>query len=315
MFRFAYILTLCLVAVTFATTSLVTGCAPDQGQFYYGALKLGEPRIVVSSGLAGNYTVALYDQNGNLLKILTDYTRDNLNPRGLSPLNMFSFLVALDGIDQIGIVDMTGQSSTFVSNANLTGNLYQLRQHPSTKEIFAIETNTIESFSANGARIGNPRIATTLGSCVLSTTRGLTFNAAGNLITVGTGNDDVNIYDVAGGGASCLFSNQTLGNVDPVSVIAHTDGYLYISTLLDDSIYRFNSDGSGSGTVIFNNTAVINNPTALLELPDHTILVASDGTNNIVRIDTNGNLVNGGLFIQNGLTGLINDLALMPGDQ
>jgi glucose/arabinose dehydrogenase len=100
-----------------------------------------------------------------------------------------------------------------------------------------------------------------------------------------------------------------------VAVLAHSDGFLYVATQGDDRIYRFAGNGVGAGTVIFNNTGIISDPTALLEMPDGTILVASDATNSLVRITTAGALVGMTSFASDIFTNRVSDMIILPGDQ
>jgi glucose/arabinose dehydrogenase len=145
----------------------------------------------------------------------------------------------------------------------------------------------------------------------------MAFNAAGQLIVVGTGNDDINIYDVTDPlNPVCVVANTTFGNVDPVAVLAHSDGFIYVATQGDDRIYRFPGSGVGAGTVIFNNTGLVQDPTALLEMPDGTLLVASDTRGAVVHITTGGALVGTtNFFISDIFTNLISDMIILPGDQ
>lgn len=307
----------CLYTIFGVLASLLAGiaCTKKEGEFFFGSLKGGEYRILISNITAGTLTVNLYDIEGKLIKILADFTADNLSPRGLAATDMFSFLVALDGTDQIKTIDLTGASSTYISNTNLNGNIYQMRRHPNG-EILVIESNTIESFVESGTRVGNPRINTTIAPCVLNVPRGMDVLPSGEVVVVGTGNDDINIYNISTSTATCVRANTGFaGTVDPFAVLAHSDGNIYVATQGNDSIYQFPSTGTGAGTVIFNTLAVINNPTALLEMPDGSILVASDGTNSIERIDTAGNRIGSTPFIIDGFTGSISDMILLPPEE
>lgn len=299
------------ISLALVIWAFVLACSPPKGTLFQGAFNAGEPRLFITSVTAGVLTVSVYDLTGKFIGVIGDFTAQNLSPRGLVPLDFFNFAIALDGTDQIGRMNLFGEFNTHIVNANLTGNLYGLRRR-FNGELFVIETNFIESFSSGGSRIGNPRVATTVGACTLNTPRGLFVTSDDRLITVATGNDDINVYDISDPTPACVTSNQTMGNTDPISVIAHSNGQIYVATQGDDSIYEFNGDGTGTGTVIFNNLSVISNPTAIVELPDGTMLVASDLTNSIERIDTAGNRIGSTPFISNAFTGSVGDMMIMP---
>jgi hypothetical protein len=294
--------------------ALISSCASETSEFYYANLGVGTPKIIVASNAAGEFALAMYDINGNFIRVLADYNPSNLAPRGLVALNEFEFLVSYDGtnIDGVNRFSILDGEDTYIQDVNLTGNIFQLRQN-ANNDTFVIETNNIESFDELGQRINNPRIATTTGSCVLATPRGMTFNAAGNLVVVGTGNDDILVYDVSNPAATtCVQSNGVFaGTVDPVAVLAHSDGFLYVATQGDDRIYRFAGDGSGAATIVFNNISFVNNPTALVEMPDGSLLIASDGTGTLVNISTAGLLIGSNYLVGDVFTDSVSDLIIL----
>lgn len=254
----------------------------------------------------------MHDTSGGFLGLLADYSLQNFDPQGIWPLTGTDFLVAINGTDMIERRNIFGEKVSDIIDSNFTGNVYGLTVR--NQEVFVIESNTVESFYLNGTRIGNARINATVGSCVLNTPRGITVNSAGYILTVATGNDRINVYDVSDSSSTtCVSTNTTLGAIDPIAIIAHSNGKLYVATQGDDAIYEFAGDGTGSGTKIYQpGVATLNNPTALLEMPDGSILIASDGTNNILQIDTAGNPI-AVPFMQNAFTGLVLQMALMPG--
>jgi hypothetical protein len=290
---------------------LLLSCSKDTGSFYLGSLDIQNPKIIISSQQAGSTAVVMYDIDGTYMRTLHDYSAQGNTPRGLVPISPLEFLIAVEGDDHLDHYSLVDGISGFVSNTSINGNIFDATKH-NTYGIFMIESNNIEAFDFNGVRSGNPRINTTTGACVLSTPRGMTFNQQGQLIVVNTGNDDILVYDVSDPtAATCVRANQTFGNIDPVAVLAHSDGFLYVATQGDDRIYRFAGDASGTGTVIYNNLPIVNNPTALAEMPDGTILVASDGTNSIVHMTTAGDLVGITSFIQDSFTNSVSSILIL----
>lgn len=292
----------------------ISACGdPPVGEPFYGALGAGEARIIISTATTGSQSVSMYDEEGNFQAVIKDYTSEALNPRGLVAVDFASFFISVDSNDRIDKGTVFGEVNTEITSAFFSGNLYHMTRI--SDEVFAIESNVIESFQiSSGARVGNPRIATTVGGCTLSTPRGITVNGSNYIVTVGTGNDDLNVYDVSNSASTtCITANTSMGNINPTAVTYHSNGNLYVATQGDDSIYQFSGDGSGTGTAIFNNTTYVNNPTAILEMSDGSILVASDATNDIVRMDTSGNLVAPVPFMENSFTQLVYSMILMPG--
>lgn len=88
---------------------------------------------------------------------------------------------------------------------------------PYSERYYAIEGNTIESFTKSGLRVGAPYISASLGSCALNIPRGIAATGDGRLVVAGTGNDDINVYNVTGTVSTCVTANTTLaGTVDPL---------------------------------------------------------------------------------------------------
>jgi len=301
-----YILSLTLILSLGCQKSTIDG-------FFHGSFGMEQKIIIASSAATATapYLIVQYSIDGAFEKVLYDMTFDNKVPRGTAMVDPFNFLIALDTVDGILNFNYLSGVTTWVSNANLNGTIGGIAR-ASNGDVFVIETVNIESFDSNGSRIGNPRIATTVGSCVLNgTVKGMTLSSAGTLIVGSQGNDDILFYDVSNrASTTCLAANGTLGNVDPVAIVAHSDGFVYVAhTGGTDAILKFNGDGSGASTSVYSNLTVINNPTAMVELPDGTLLVASDATNNIVRIDTAGNVLNNP-FIQDGFTSFVQSIMI-----
>ncbi len=305
--KFLILINICVISIGCQKTS--------SDQVFYGSLGLEKKLIITTSTTINGapFLLLQYNLNGDFEKVLYNATSENRILRGITVLNPFQFLVATDNNDGIIKYDMFSGISQFVSNGNLNGNIYNLRQKKSTGEIFVVESTTIESFDKNGVRIGSPRISNAaIGSCQLNgVVRGMDFTQDGVLVVASQGNDDILFYDVSNpASAQCLAANQTLGNVDPVAIVAHSNGYVYVAhSGGTDSVLRFNGDGSAAATAIWTGTAA-SNPTAMIEMPDGTLLVANDGTNDIIRIDTDGNVLNSP-FIQDGFTSYVQDMAIV----
>lgn len=294
--------------------AIVIGCqSAQEGEFFYGALGLEQKIIITSSGTvtASPFQLVQYSLEGVFEKVLYDSTFENRILRGIAVLDPFELAILTETNEAIQKYNLFDGISNFITNGNLTGNLYDLKQNPFTGDLFVTESANIESFDSRGNRIGNPRIAATVGSCAITTqARGLAINSSGYLIAGSQGNDDINMYNISNSGSTtCVATNQTLGNVDPIAIVAHSDGYIYVAhTNGTDSVLRFNGDLSGSSTTIWTGTTTTN-PTAMIEMPDGSLLLANDGNNNIIRIDTSGNTISDP-FIQDGFTTFVQDIAI-----
>lgn len=300
----------------------ISSCGFDGESINYLAAGLNETRIyVVNSQTTAptSYTVSVYDESGNFLNNIADYTQVGAPIRGITAIDPLNFLISLENIDRIDNLSFLGERSIFGVDAQFNGTVFDT-EIDANGNVFVIEGNFIERFNSAGVRTGataTPYLTTTIGACVLNVPRQMTFNPVnGRLLVTNTGNDRINVYDVsAPTAATCVSSNNSGGAFDPVGVIAHSDGNFYVghNLLANSQIVRYPATLVGVPTTIFaTNAAVISTPTALAELPDGTILVASDGTDTIVRINTSGTVLNDP-FIRNPYTGSVTDILVVPG--
>jgi len=293
---------------------LTSSCAVKEGQHWFGSLGMGEARIYISgpNAASNNYTITMYETDGTFIKEIYDYGTTVEYGRGLAYFDPFSLLVAVEGTDRLDKIDIFGNVTTFAVNALLTGNLFDL-ERDNSGNFYVVESNTIERFNSTGERFpvsGNPYINTTIGSCVLNTPHGMTITSAGRLAVVNSGGtDNLSVYDISTTTASCA-SNVAFGQ-DPWDVVAHPNGYLYVVTQLNDSIYRVNEDGSGA-TIIYTYSVGTANPAAIAVLPDGNLIVADTGSDQIDLFSPSGTLLVSP-FIRNTHTTNISDLLVLGG--
>lgn len=298
----------------FALVALIA-CNNPQGEFFYGTLGLGDKKILVATANPGAFTIVMYDLEGQLVDVVADYTFTGDIPRGIAPFDTFNFMVLLDGVDRLQKVSLKGLAPQDYADPGLTGVLVQMSYDSVGERYFGIEANTIEGFSKAGLRAGNPIINTTVGACVLSTPKGTFVTDDRRLLVVGSGNSRLNIYNVQTTTPTCISTNTSLGANQPWAVLQHSNGLIYYATQTDDRVSSLPAAGTGSPTVVWaTDLTTISNPTALLELPDGTMLVASDLTNSIERITTAGVRVGSTPFIRDAFTGLVSQMMLIGGE-
>jgi hypothetical protein len=304
----------------------LAACGGTQtGALYYGSLGLGETRIIVANADATapvQYTISMYDANGGLLKVLTDYTDTADQPKGLTLWGSFGFLVPIDGTDRIDLVDIYGNRGTWSTNAQFTGTIFQSVKDLASN-VYVVEGNTIERFLPSGERAeqssATPYINTTLNTCVLNVPRSMTITPNGYLAVTNTGNDRVNIYNVASTPATCVsFNSASYTTADPVPMMTHSNGSMYVGSQTNDLIHQVNAAGTTVTTAWTANTAVMGDPTALAEMPDGSILVASDLTDSVERMSVSASGAaltrqGNGPFIKNAFTTAISAILVIRG--
>ena len=296
---------------------LISACAKtDSDTFFYGALGLGEGRILVANSVATPpaHTVSMYTLSGEYLGVVSDTSQAGKLIRGLAPLDAFNIVMATDTPDELVSLNLlSGQLLPYAQNGLFTGNIFQVVRQ-SEGVYLAIESNNIEKF-VNGQRtpaIGNAYIATPLGGCTINVARGLAINQAGELLVTSFTGGSILRYDISGSVATCLQSRASVGG-QPLPIVSHPNGNAYFGAQTTDLIYEVDEALAGTPTAITVAGPDINNPSAMAVLPNGNLLVASDGTDAISEIDTSGNIVNA-LFIENAFTTSVVDIFIIQPD-
>jgi hypothetical protein len=306
-----------LFILCFTIVALLVGgalsCEKKSGSFWVGALGLDEDRIILASQLATALTVSAYDLSGNFIARLADYQAEVNGPRGLAPFDSFHFILSLEGDDRLDMVYMGGGRSTYIQGSLFTGTIGKIVRHPTTLDYFVIEnTNMIERFQITGDRIpvtGNPFVNGALAPCAApASLRTLVINNSGQLLAFQSGAATGFNYTIGPTVASaCAAVAAQATNVN--DVINHSDGNMYWAGT-NNQIYRASQTMTGS-TSIFNSAATIAAPTAIAELPNGNLIIASDTTDSVEVITTSGTYV--GSFAKDVNTQQVHSILVVEG--
>lgn len=296
-----------------------SGCGKNGSTLFYGALGVGETRVIFSSSNGTSQSITMYDANGNFKGLLADYSVTGGTPRGFAYFNPICFLAAIEANDQIEKICLDGTAKTlWAKNAQVTG-FNGLLHLPDTKRTLAIDTSTIELFDEEGIRIpptgATPYIATTIGGCTLSTPTRMVLNADGELVVTNPGNERITVYNISAAAPTCVTSTDfsAFAN-DPQALLSHSDGNIYVVTIVNaqETLWRADSHGANATSLYANNTAILQDGNALAELPNGNILVSSFGTDSVVEFQTDGTLVR--VFAKDSHTVDVYDIHIISGE-
>jgi hypothetical protein len=126
------------------------------------------------------------------------------------------------------------------------------------------------------------------------------------------GTDQIVTLDVSDNQVSCL-SSVNFGN-NPYDVVLHSDSHLYVVTQNDDRVYQADSDGSNATVIWDTDLTIIRDPTAIVELPNGNLLVASSFTDSIEQIQTDGTRVGTSPFIMDSFSVNVQDMIIVYGE-
>lgn len=315
--------------VLFSTVS----CSSPKGTLFYGVLGKGSAAVILASSKtssnAGTNAVVAYGTDGLFQQQLADLTTPNQKPKGIAQLDAFNLIVGLDGAVKIlAKTSLLGGYSTFASGSTFTAPVGEVARYTGSggTATFNIQGNTIDAFNDGGGRIGataSPVIATTTGSCVLNSPKGLFVDNDNNrLFVTNSGSAGLLVYDISDPAApTCQSTNSTLGAISPTGVIKHSNGFLYIVSAVSPAVsvklFALAGDGSGSATAVYTDISgtVLNLSTAIAELPDGSVLIANNGTGQVDRFQVNGlsaaTLV--GTFVKDAFTTYITKIFVVGG--
>lgn len=305
---------LLLGILSYIALFLFVSCNPKEGELFHAALGLGEARVILSGSVAGVHQITMYDQDGNFLKRLYDYTAIGGTPRGLVKHSAIGFVAAIDGLNQFDILGIDGSRALWSTNAQVTGNFYDMEKD-SSNYFYAIETNSVEKYDSLGNRIpptsATPYINTTTGSCVLNTPMSMAVNANGQLVVANNAGNTLSVYNL---GATATCAAQTAFADNPRAVHSHSNGSLYVVTQANtqETLWRANADGSSRVSLFANNTTILQDGFAIAELPNGHLLVSSTGTDSIVEFDEEGNFIKN--FAKDSNTNDVFDILVLSGD-
>lgn len=290
----------------------VFGCQqePEDGQTVVNALDTYE--VYVSSGnaygglgitpAAPSHTVSVFDMAGRLKAILRDYT----SAVGDSPVSILNYspshilvLVENTGGRRIELVAKDGSSySTFLANSTaLNGVLRTMRFFPDGG-LLVSKSTAIEFFTMAGTRVqkgANAYVQAPGGSCATSALNitGIATNSEKNIImahafSTASPNNRISIISKSGYGVAgdCLASLAAPTTAHfPTSLVMHTSGNLLVgygnNTGPIHQIYSIPLTANTFGTPVkaFDDITVSQGISAMAELPDGTVLVASAHAN------------------------------------
>lgn len=302
------------VTLSYLAVFALVSCSKQEGEYFFGALGLDQPRVILSSSVAGNHVVSMYDSEGNFLKRFFDYTAIGGTPRGLAPYGNLGFIVAVDGLDQFDFIGLDGAKTVWGKNAQVPGAYYDITKD-SDDNYYVIDANTIEKFDSLGNRIPitavTPYIATTVGGCTLSTPTSLTINANGQLVVANNVTSTISIYNLT---TPPTCATQVAFGNNPRALLSHSNGSLYVITQnnAQETLWRADANAGSAVSLFANTTSVLQDGFALAELPNGNILASSTGTDAVIEFDEDGNLIR--TFAKDANTNDVFSILVIGGD-
>lgn len=243
--------------------------------------------IVVTSTTADS--VLLLDKDGNFKKLLLNLDNNLEIPYGLD-WNPFTYeiIVSINGSPDrlMGISALDGTVREVVRNTAFNGNAFGVAV-TALGEYLAIESNSIEKFTATGSRINN---GTFPKANIMSNLAQIRSLSAGGFVLCANGTDRVRTYN-----DSATQQNETqsgiAGTTNAYGCAESPDGTIAASwDGTTDTIALYSSDLS-TEVMAFADSSYLNAPRGVTVKADGNILAADAGYEWIVEVTPAGEFV------------------------
>lgn len=306
------------------------GCQGDKPFDGFTSQGIPSGYIVVTTNQtdanASTGIVSIWTPEGDLYSTMLDLSTTSEWAAGSVFLPPDRIALSIEGTDRLGVVNFFNpmveappiyQSVTYLTSTPVRQVTMQVEHGQYAFYVAEGNQNTVEKFvlrpdSTSGARAGNPFIpanVTTNGvTCALAAPWGLTSIPTTSRIAVisTAASGRLSIYDQDGNCVAHL-TGGTLGAGTPIAVAYHAQAdKLLVTFATSHAIYAFPADGSSNaGTLVYQNSAIINTPRAITTDSDGNIYVGSVGTDTIEKLTWTGTglatLATSGPLIRNSI--------------
>lgn len=241
---------------------------------------------------SGPGLVALFSSTGNFKSLLVDFYQNSEYVTGHGFLTPTSLLLAVEGADRVESYDLlSGIRTPFTTSTALNASpIRQLTVSSADGSVYVVEANqrAVEKFTAEGSRVGNPFIPTTVGSCSLNNPWGIAYISKNeNIAVISNSGGRLSIYDKDG---NCVahYAAAPFNSGGPAGIAYHeaTDKLL-VTFETSDAVYAFDADGT-NGQIVFQNSSFIDGPRAITVDSEGYVYVGSNNTDTIEKLEFDG---------------------------
>ncbi len=278
---------------------------------YSGTLVISS---VTTDPATGPGLISWWTRDGGFKATLRDLYTGSEFGTGTGFIAPDKIIASIEGVDRLEILNLSNGATTAVTHVGLTATpLKQLAVDPADSAIYVTEfnQNTVEKFTAGGARIGSPFLPTTSGSCVLSSPWGVTVIPETQEVVVISSPGAAGRFSKFTKDGACLthVTTGTFSAGTPQAVAYHAPSQKLLVTLASTHAIVAVDQNGANPTTIFLNASIINTPRAIATDADGYIYVGSSGTDTIEKLywsgtgsasrATTGPLIGPGAFSQN----------------
>lgn len=283
---------------------------PYTGTYLYIASGTTYAGNAVAMGTPSN-TIARYYADGTFDRLVIDYATSP----GDTPVSMISYsathlLVLVENASgrRIDIVAKDGSgSSTFLTNSTAMNAVVRNLVGTSDGGFLVSKSSAIEKFSSAKARVtmgANPYVSAPAAPCATTATLipRMVVGPSDNIFYVhaaASPNNRIGIISSTGYAAAgnCLASTAGPSATHlPSAMLYHSSGKLFVGfgnnvgPIHQIYEYTVTATSIGGATQVFNNTSVLQGPSAMTEMPDGSVLIANAATafGNIERYTYDG---------------------------
>lgn len=274
--------------------TLLSGCGSGGGIFSANVSGSGTSAYsgyVAVASTASN-TVTLFDSSGNFVRVLRDLNSPSSeSSTGLLPSStpgeIFTAVYGVGRIERLSLAD-SAYSSLFFNSSLSTSYPRGIAMDSGGNYLISSSGGwTVEKFSSAGFRISAPFIATNVSTCTLSNPYGIAVMSDGGIAVGNASASSLELYNSDG---TCrLHLNTAPFNANfPRTVVYDTvHDQLIVALYGNGEVYSVSKTGTGA-TLIYSDTTVIQNPTALAIDASGAIYVGSTSQDTVEKLSYDG---------------------------
>jgi streptogramin lyase len=272
--------------------TLLSGCGAGGGVFSANVSATSAFSGYVAVASSSSNTVALYNASGNFVRLLRDLNSPSSEtPVGLLPSSapgeIFTAVYGVGRIERLGLADSIYSSLFFNSNLS-TAYPRGIAQDSNGNYLISSSGGwTVEKFSPAGFRVGAPFIATTVNTCVLANPYGIAVMSDGGIAVGNASANSLELYNSDGTCRAHLNAAPFNANFPRTVVYDTIHDQLIVALYSNGALYSVSKTGTGA-TLIYNDTTVIQNPTALAVDASGIIYVGSSSQDTIEKLSYDG---------------------------
>lgn len=268
---------------------LMSSCLQKPKDSFSKDFALMQPGDIVITSYIGDSAILL-DSDGNFKQLLYNPPNniDAVHGASWNPITK-EIMLSINGTPDriVAVSAYDGSVRDAVRHNGLNGNTYGIAVN-SDGDFWAIESNSVEKFTADGFRVSNTDFPS---ANILNGLAQINPLQAGGFVACGTNSDRARTFGDDGNQVNDSGGSGIGGTTNAYGCVQLPNGNIAVSWEGSNDTIRIYDSTLNTTIIDFNDTGVLSSPRNLAVKANGNILVADLGYHWIVEIDQSGNLI------------------------